>query len=190
MGRTYAQLFLDGKLTIPCKEPDIGSILRITTTPIIQQTVSICKHVIFLGCARICLEYVACVDDSSQPVHFVTFDVPFRGFIHNRHARASRQACLQTKLLFQNFKAVDPRTIEKAITLQVKIGKFTRVGKRLPPYGSKVKPCHTPTGKHGKKINLTVPKPCGHKPDYHTDNQYGGYYLPTSVRLLSGTEDK
>ncbi|WP_371372029.1 DUF3794 domain-containing protein [Sporomusa aerivorans] len=211
MGRTCTQIFIDGSLTIPGNKPDIKSILRVTATPAIQKTVSIRRHVIFIGCVRICMEYVACVPDGTHPIHFVSFVVPFRGLLCNRRARSSREACMKTQLLFQEFQVIDPRTIEKMIAIQLHIRKFSRVGKHMLACSSQ--PCHIIADKPDKLISSPVSHECSDEMHHHNCkadsqqhsdkdnqhqnsfsskayyptgqdnlNQHSDFYLPMSVR--------
>jgi hypothetical protein len=140
MGRTCTQISVNGNLTIPQHKPDIESILRITATTVIDKSVTIRKKVIFIGHVLICVEYVACVPDSTQPKHFVSFAIPFNGLICHRFARANLKACLKTKFLFQDFQVIDLRTIKQIIALELCILKFARIGKSLPAHCSE--PCH------------------------------------------------
>lgn len=132
MGRTCTQITIHGDLTIPQHKPDIERILRVTTTPIIDKTVTRCKQIIFRGYVRICVEYVTCPQEGIQPIYFVAFKIPFNGLLCHRFSRERLQACLKTKLLFQDFELIDPRNIKKLITLKLYVHKFTRVKKYTP----------------------------------------------------------
>ena len=132
MGHTSTQISINGNLTIPQHKPDIKSILRVTTTPVIDTIVTMQKKVIFLGHVRICVEYVACAHDGSQPIYFIAFKIPFNGLFCHRNARANLKACLKTKILFEHYDIVDPRTIRKVLTLKLCLHKFIRIKKYTP----------------------------------------------------------
>ncbi|QDR82809.1 DUF3794 domain-containing protein [Sporomusa termitida] len=136
MGHTATQISVNGNLTIPQHKPDIKSILRVTTTPIIDTTVTMQKKVIFIGHVRICVEYVACAQDGTQPIYFIAFKIPFNGLFCHRYARANLKACLKTKILFQHYDIIDPRTIRKIITLKLCLHKFIRIKKYTPKHCS------------------------------------------------------
>ncbi|MEL7636071.1 MULTISPECIES: DUF3794 domain-containing protein [Sporomusa] len=209
MGRKSTQVSITDKLSIPCHKPDIESILRVTTTPIIDKTVTMHKKVIFSGHILVCVEYVACVPDGTQPVHFVSFSIPFGGLICHRFLCEKLKACLKAKFLFHECHLIDPRTIKKVIALKVCLRKLFRVRKCLPV--PCCEPGHTVACKPDKPLWPVIPQACcTQSPDksgqdesklpvseqkvYHNaqDNdysQYGDVHLPLVIRPLdSGIE--
>ena len=168
MGRTCTQLSVNGDLTIPQHKPDIESILRITTTPIIEKTIPIHKKVIFIGHVRICVEYVACVPECTQPIHFVSFVVPFNGLICHRFVRPNLKVFLKTKILFQELQIIDPRSIKKVIALKIGIHKFSRSGKCLSAHYSG--PCHITVCEPDKSTCSSISQSCCNEPHHSCED--------------------
>ncbi|MBP2637379.1 MAG: hypothetical protein H6Q72_3286 [Firmicutes bacterium] len=146
MGRARTQLSVNGKLCIPLNKPKVATILRVTTTPVIDKTVVGHRVVIFIGHIRVCMEYAAYVPAETQPIHFVSFALPFKAIVNYRRARPGLRAYVKTKVLFQEFHLLDPNTIKKMIVLQLKIRKMGRIKKWPPvcclPSGEGCQPVH------------------------------------------------
>lgn len=159
MGHTSTQISVNGNLAIPQHKPDIKSILRVTTTPVIDTTVTMQKKIMFVGHVRICVEYVASTHNGTQPIYFAAFKIPFNGLFCHRYARANLKACLKTKILFQHYDIIDPRTIKKDITLKLCLHKFIRIKKYVPAHCSEA-------GNIGEHVCSSEPQICCNKPLY------------------------
>jgi hypothetical protein len=150
MGRTQTKISLSGDLTIPESKPDIGTLLRVTATPVIDNTVKFRRNAIFFGHVRIFVEYVADVPDGTQPIHFVLFTVPYSGLINHRLTQEKLKAYLRTKILLQEYQTLDPRTIKNEIALKLFLRKFSHKGKYQPvPYSETY---HTAVSKQSNSI--------------------------------------
>ncbi len=150
MGRTRTKISLSGDLTIPDSKPDIGTLLRVTATPVIDNTVKFRRNAIFFGHVRIFVEYVAEVPDGTQPIHFVLFTVPYSGLINHRLTQEKLKAYLRTKILLQEYRTLDPRTIKNEIALKLVLRKFSHKSKYQPvPYSATY---HTAVSKQGDSI--------------------------------------
>lgn len=131
--KNCTQITTNGTLTIPEHKPNIDFLLRVTSTPCIDKTVVVDKKVVFSGRVLIGVEYVACIPDCSQPMYFVSFETPFNGFIDHNQVRVSMSIQLKVSIGFQEFQAIDSRTINQLMILKVGILKISKSGESLSP---------------------------------------------------------
>lgn len=120
------QIPVNGSLVIPNRKPDLERILRVTAKPVVTKCAVINKKIVVGGYVCIHLEYVACVPGDKQPVHFAAFKVPFANFIKHPCAHPGQQAKVVAIVEYQDYQAMDPRTITKLIIVRiclVKLGK-------------------------------------------------------------------
>jgi hypothetical protein len=125
MGRT--QISINDMLTIPQHKPDIQSIHHIYTTTIIDKTITIKKKIYFAGHVDICIEYVACSSDCTQPIHFLHTEIPFNGLLLHPFARERFNTFLKTKIKFCQTDIASSRTINAIILLKLCKVKFSRI---------------------------------------------------------------
>lgn len=155
------QFTTNSNLIIPGEKPDIDFLLRVTSTPIIEQCVVSPKQMRITGYISICAEYVASVHDGTQPVNFIFSRLPFdETFVHYR-ARTGMNAYLKCDTNTQHLELTSPREI--AISLNVKIAgvKLTRTNNSLPPHHCK--PCLVnffEAGNSHEAVPPYHPEPC------------------------------
>lgn len=124
--RKCIQVPLNGNLTIPCHIPETDFILRVTSTPIIDNATVIDKQISFSGRVLICVETVSSNSDRLQTVHFFSCETPFVGLIDHCCARAGMDAQLSVSIKHQDFKLLTPKCINKLIVLKVRIIRLTK----------------------------------------------------------------
>jgi len=132
--RRARQFATNSNLTLPGDKPDIEFLLRVTSTPVIEQCVVSPRQMRITGYINICAEYVAAVDDGTQPVTFIFFKLPFdETFVHYR-ARTGMNAYLKCDIATQQLHLINAR--ELAISLHVRILgiKLARSYHPLPPH--------------------------------------------------------
>jgi len=132
--RRSRQFATNSNLTIPDNKPDIDFLLRVTSTPIIEQCVVSPRQLHLTGYVNIYAEYVASVHDGTQPVTFIFFKLPFdETFVHTR-ARTGMNAYLKCDINTQQLQLINSR--ELAISLNVRIlgVKLARSYHSLPPH--------------------------------------------------------
>lgn len=117
--RKYMQVAVNGVLMVPAHIPDIDFILRVTSTPIIDNAIVIDKQISFSGHILICLEMVSSKSDCLQTVHFTSFETPFIGLIDHYCARTSMDVQLGASIKHQDFKMLTPRCINKLIVVKI-----------------------------------------------------------------------
>lgn len=106
-------------LVLPGNKPDIERILRVTSTPVIEKSAVIEKKVVFSGHIDVLVEYVGCVREHTQPVHFASFKAPVSHFIEHRSARPDLEARLGARIEHQEFDVIDRRTVIGTLILKV-----------------------------------------------------------------------
>ena len=132
--RRARQFATNSNLTLPGDKPDIDFLLRVTSTPVIEQCVVLPRQMRITGYISICAEYVASVHDDTQPVAFIFFRLPFdETFVHT-HARTGMNAYLKCDITTQQLQLTNSR--ELAISLNVRILgiKLARSYHSLPPH--------------------------------------------------------
>jgi hypothetical protein len=127
MGGT--QISVSGLLTVPEHKPDIESILRISTTAIIDKTITMRKKIFFAGHVDICIEYRACNWDSTHPLHCLHTEIPFKGLRLHHCARERYESFLKAKIRFCESDIITPRTINSIVILKLCKLKFRHIPK-------------------------------------------------------------
>lgn len=138
MSRHYhkrsTQLTINDTLTIPADKPDIEFLLRATATPVINSGSGGEKKINFSGHILICIEYVAGIPDDTQPIHFVSFQLPFKEMFRHRHMRPEMNAQLKGLVEIPEFQRIDPRNIKVLINFKVYSLRIAQASKPLPPH--------------------------------------------------------
>lgn len=129
--RKCIQVPLNGILTIPDHIPETDFILRVTSTPIIDNAIVIDRQINFSGRVLICVETVSSKSHCLQTVHFFSFEAPFVGLIDHCCARVGMDAQLRASIKHQEFKMLSPRCISKLIVIKVCIVRLTKSCKPL-----------------------------------------------------------
>jgi len=124
--RKSMQVAVNGILTIPEYMPDIDFILRVTSTPIIENAIVIDKQISFSGHVLICIEMVSSKSDCSQIVHFISYETPFIGIMDHWCARASMDAQMSASIKHQEFKMLTPKCINKLIVVKISLLRLTK----------------------------------------------------------------
>lgn len=124
--RKSIQVAVNGILTIPEYIPDIDFILRVTSTPIIENAIVIDKQISFSGHVLICVEMVSSKIDCPQTVHFFSYETPFIGLMDHWCARASMDAQLSASIKHQEFKMLTPKCINKLIVIKISLLRLTK----------------------------------------------------------------
>ncbi|CVK20611.1 MULTISPECIES: DUF3794 domain-containing protein [Sporomusa] len=132
--RKSRQFMIGDTLTIPQDKPDIEFLLRMTAVPTIDKATGADKKVIFSGHVLVTIEYVACVPDGTQPIHFVSFEQPFTGAISHRSARPDRSIHLKGLMEVQELQLVGPRQVKTSLQLKVCSVKLVRCRSPLPTH--------------------------------------------------------
>lgn len=120
------QVAVNGILTIPDYIPDIDFIIRVTSSPIIDSAIVIDKQISFSGRVLIGVETVSSKSDSSQTVHFTSFETPFIGLLDHCCARANMDAQLSASIKHQDFKMLNPKCITKLIIVKICVLRLTK----------------------------------------------------------------
>ena len=120
------QVAVNGILTIPEYMPDIDFILRVTSTPVIENAIIIDKQISFSGHVLICVEMVSSKSDCPQTVHFISFETPFIGLMDHWCARASMDAQFNASIKHQEFKMLTPKCINKLIVVKISLLRLTK----------------------------------------------------------------
>lgn len=179
--RKYMQVAVNGVLTLPDHIPDIDFILRVTSTPIIDNAVVIDKQVSFSGHILICTEMVSSTPECPQLVHFASFETPFIGLIDHYYARTGMDVQLGTSIKHQDFRMLSPRCINKLIVVKICILRLMKSCKPQNAHCSEPrltllsKPCLPQTCSAVKPL-ITPPI---HPTDFH--NEPTDCYLPKSL---------
>jgi len=124
--RKSKQVAVNGILTLPEYMPDIDFILRVTSTPIIDNAIVIDKQVSFSGHVFICVEMVSPKSDCPQTVHFISYETPFIGLMDHCCARAGMDAEMSASIKHQEFKLLTPRCITKLIVVKISLLRLTK----------------------------------------------------------------
>ncbi len=116
----------------PDDKPEIEFLLRATSTPIIEQCVVSGKQIRVTGYINFFTEYVAVVDDGTQPVNFLFHKLPFDRTIAYHRAREGMSAFLKCDITKQYMHLCNSK--EVAITTHIKIFgmKLARSNRPLP----------------------------------------------------------
>ena len=125
------QVPLNGALMIPEHIPETDFILRVTSTPIIDNAIVLDRQINFSGRVLSCVETVSSKPDDLQTVHFFSVESPFVGLIDHCYARVSMDVQLSTSIKHQEFKMLTPRCISKLIVVKVCIVRLTKSCKSL-----------------------------------------------------------
>lgn len=124
--RKSIQVAVNGILTIPECMPDIDFILRVTSTPIIENAIVIDKQISFSGHVLICVEMVSSKPDCPQTVHFTSFETRFIGIMDHCRARAGMDAQMSASIKHQEFKMLTPKCINKLIVVKISLLRLTK----------------------------------------------------------------
>ena len=119
--RKSMQVAVNGNLTIPENMPNIDFILRVTSTPIIDNAIVIDKQISFSGHVLICVEMVSSKSDCSQTIHFRSYETPFIGLIDHCCARSTMEAQLSASIKHQEFRMLTPKCINKLIVIKISL---------------------------------------------------------------------
>ena len=131
---------LNGVLAIPDHIPNTDFLLRVTSTPIIDNAVVIDRQINFSGHVLICVETVSSTDDCLQTVNFTSFETPFVGLIDHCCARANMDAQLNASIKYQEFKMLTPKCLNKLIVVKVCVVRLTKSCKSLNAHCSRATP--------------------------------------------------
>lgn len=132
--RKTRQIAINSNLAIPADKPDVDFLLRVTSTPVIEQCIVSPRQMHITGYISLCAEYVAAVRDGTQPVTFIFFKLPFDHNIVHYRARTGMNACLKCDITTQQLHLTNSR--ELALSLNVRISgiKLARSHHSLPPH--------------------------------------------------------
>lgn len=132
--RRARQFAANSTLTIPSDKPDIEILLRVTSTPVIEQCVVSPRQLRITGYISICAEYVASVHDGTQPVTFIFFRLPFdETFVHYR-ARTGMNAYLKCNINTQQLHLINARELSLSLNVRILGVKLARFYHSLPPH--------------------------------------------------------
>lgn len=179
-----AQISVNDTLSIPENKPDIQSIVRISSTSVIDKTITLKKKIYFCGHVDMCIEYVANASDSTKQIHFLRTDIFFTGLLFHPLARKRFNAYLKTFIRFCNAEVTSPRTISTIILLKICKVKFSRIPhthkyqcKPKHPFLPENTPCHCTTSQNS--LCPPTPAPCECKKSYYKDcTPYDAYPYP------------
>jgi len=124
--RKSMQVAVNGILTVPEYMPDIDFILRVTSTPMIENAIVIDKQISFSGHVLICIEMVSSKFDCPQTVHFFSCETPFIGLMDHWCARTSMDAQMSASIKHQEFKMLTPKCINKLIVVKISLLRLTK----------------------------------------------------------------
>jgi len=139
--RKSMQVAINGILTIPEHMPDIDFILRVTSTPIIENAIVIDKQISFSGHVLICVEMISSKSDCLQTVHFASYETPFIGLMDHWCARTTMDAQMSASIKHQEFKMLTPKCINKLIVVKISLLRLTKSCKPVNSHCSE--PCLT-----------------------------------------------
>ena len=115
------QLAVNSCLVLGDNKPDIEQIIRATSCPVLAKVTVIDRKVIIAGQIHLTIEYAACAPCNTQPVHLVTFKVPFAHFVDHCGAKSGQDAKISMEIEFQRFQPVNRRTITIFVILKVRV---------------------------------------------------------------------
>jgi len=115
------QVAVNGIITIPEYIPDIDFILRVTSTPMIENAIVIDKQISFSGHVLIAVETVSSKADCPQTVHFFSYKTPFIGLMDHWCARTNMDVQLNASIKHQEFKLLTPKCINKLIVIKISL---------------------------------------------------------------------
>jgi len=176
--RKYMQVVTNGVLTIPDHIPDVDFILRVTSTPIIENAIVMDKQISFSGHILVCIEMVSSKHDCPQTLHFASFRTPFIGLIDHHCARAGMDVQLSASIKHQDFKMVNHRCINKLIVVRVCILRLIKSCKPLNAHCSEPRLtllCRGICPQASPKAIATPPL----RTDCHSEPK--DYYLPQTL---------
>lgn len=122
MGRHYqakTQMAINSCLVLCDNKPDIEQIIRVTSCPVLAKVIVIDRKVIIAGHIDLAIEYAACAPCNTQPVHLVSFKVPFAHFVDHCAARSGQDAKISIEVEFQRFQLANRRTITIFVLLKI-----------------------------------------------------------------------
>lgn len=183
--RKSMQIAVNSVLTIPDHIPDIDFILRVTSTPIIDNAIVIDKQISFSGHILICTEIVSSTPDCSQIVHFTSFETPFIGIIDHYWARTNMDVQLGASIKHQDFKLLNPRCINKLIVVKICVLRLMKSCKPLNAHCSE--PRLTLVGRPVSSQNCPPGKSIVNVPIQHTDfhSEATDCYLPKTLQTCN-----
>lgn len=135
--RRVPQFTVNSTLSIPDDRPDIEFLLRVTSTPVIEQCTVSTKQIHITGYINIFTEYVAAVRTETQPVTFVLFKLPFDQTFAYSHARTGMNACLNCDIAIHYPQVTNPREMELDLNVLISGVKLARAYHYLPPHECK-----------------------------------------------------
>ena len=178
--RNCTLVAINGKLCLPDCKPDADLVLRITSTPLIETVVTSNKKIIF--CGRVCIEieYVASSCNCTQPIHYVSFELPYKGIINSRHIKEGLSVQLHATVTNQEICVEDKRSFKELILLRVWIIRVAKCNKTLPQHlceskldcckNCKIETCYSP--------KVCCDDPCKYEDCPNEVNQYNQCDLP------------
>ncbi|SDF86260.1 DUF3794 domain-containing protein [Sporomusa acidovorans] len=128
------QFTVNSTLSIPDDKADIEFLLRVTSTPVIEQCIVSTKQIHITGYINIFTEYVASVRAETQPVNFVFFKLPFDQTFAYSRARTGMNGCLKCDIIAQYPQLTNPREIVLALDVKISGVKLARAYHSLPPH--------------------------------------------------------
>ncbi|SFM31459.1 SPOCS domain-containing protein [Pelosinus propionicus] len=120
------QIAVNGALSLPNHAPDIDFLLRVTSTPIIKKTIILDKQISFSGHVNIYIEFVSSNFNSTQTVHFISFETPFIALINHCCAKTGMDCQLKAFIKHQDFQLINNRCINKLIVLKIRVIKLSK----------------------------------------------------------------
>ena len=119
--RKSMQVAVNGIITLPDYIPDIDFILRVTSTPVIENAIVIDKQISFSGHVLIAVEMVSSKADCPQTVHFYSYKTPFIGLLDHWCARTNMDVQLSASIKHQEFELLTPKCINKLIVIKISL---------------------------------------------------------------------
>ncbi len=180
------QFTVNGSFALPNHIPDIDFLLRVTSTPIIRKTIILDKQISFSGHVNIFIEFVSSDFNSTQTVHFISFEAPFIALIKNCSAKAGMDCQLKVSIKHQDFQLINNRCINKVIVLKVCISKLSKscINSKFHCSEPKMTLLCTP-----QRINLCrtadyhTSHPIAPMDDVHEMSAFSNYHTPSSQQL-------
>ncbi|MFA4886264.1 MAG: DUF3794 domain-containing protein [Desulfotomaculaceae bacterium] len=113
------QVLINGDLEIPCHKPPAEQIILAIVEPVVDRVIVIENKVIVRGHLDIRIEYVADVNDCSQPVHFVHYAIQYNCLIDYPCLKDCTEVRVFPEIEYKEFCLVDKRTISKLIVVKI-----------------------------------------------------------------------
>lgn len=124
-------------LVIPDDKKEAEFLLRATSMPVVDQCVVSQGQVSISGYINIFIEYVAAVDDDTQPVSCLFYKLPFDKTIPYRHAREGMSIALKCDITNQYMYLSNSREITIATNIKISSLKLAPPYHSLPPHRCK-----------------------------------------------------